>query len=51
MESSVEEPFDPVQSDEAPEPDPELELERRMAKLKQETCSEWELLQVSRKED
>ena len=51
MEPSVEEAFDPVQSDEIPEPDPELELERRMAKLKQETCSEWELLQVSRKED
>ena len=51
---------DPVCSEEAldtgwssgnPEPDPELELERRMARLKEETCVQWQQLQVSRKED
>lgn len=51
IEPSSDEPLDPGESRETPEPDPDLELERRMAKLKQDICSEWELLQVSRKED
>ena len=45
------EALDPVQSLEIPEPDLELELERRMARLKEETCVQWQQLQVSRKED
>ena len=51
VEPCNEEALDPVQSLEIPEPDLELELERRMARLKEETCVQWQQLQVSRKED
>jgi len=46
-----EEPMDPVQSSGSPEPDPELELERRMARLKQDMCVPREQPHVYRKED
>jgi hypothetical protein len=42
---------DPVQSSGSPELDPELELERRMARLKQDMCVPREQPHVYRKED